>query len=276
MRAAKEAIEADAANMAAEAAAAAIPIDMVQRSFTDPEARMMKTVNGFYYAYNAQAAADEHSQVILTADVTQQAGDVGQFIPMIAAAKNSLTNAGIKGDPKVILADAGYCSEANLQQLSDLEVDAVIITGRIRLNEGVPDAPRGPIPKDATQRERTPRRMRTKSERADHARRKAIVEPVFWQTKPDRTRNIFDSRPRRCQRRMDAPCHLQQPEETRQRRGHRTVTKLLTPTRASSRHGSGSNTLSNEDPCVIVTPIRPQSSQAARIPTRDAGSDLRS
>ncbi len=45
------------------------------------------------------------------------------------------------------------------------------------------DAPRGRIPKDATQRERMARRMRTKSGRADYARRKAIVEPVFGQMK---------------------------------------------------------------------------------------------
>ena len=112
MRAAKEAIEQDAADKAAEKAAdkaeadganvtvvaeaatqaadAAIPRERAQRSFTDPESRMMKTTDGFHHAYNAQAVVDEHSQVIVTADVTQQAGDVGQLIPMIEAARRSL------------------------------------------------------------------------------------------------------------------------------------------------------------------------------------------
>ena len=205
MRAAKAAIEAEArqkaadeaagkakntggddavvGEAAAEAADAVTPTGKTQRSFTDPEARMMKTVDGFHYAYNAQAVVDEYSQVIVATDVTQQAGDVHQLIPMIDAAKGSLTDAGIGDDPTVVLADAGYCSEGNLQQLTDLGINAVVATGRIRHNERVPDAPRGRIPKDATQRERMARRMRTKSGRADYARRKAIVEPVFGQMK---------------------------------------------------------------------------------------------
>ncbi|MFV1971885.1 MAG: IS1182 family transposase [Acidimicrobiia bacterium] len=205
MRAAKEAIEAEARQKAAEkaadkaeadggddtavaeaaatAATRATPTDRTQRSFTDPEARMMKTVDGFHYAYNAQAVVDEHSQVIVTTDVTDQAGDVHQLVPMITAVTTSLTEAGIEDDPKMILADAGYCSEDNLQQLSDAKVNAVVATGKIRRNERVPDAPRGPIPKDATQRERMARKLRTKVGRVDYARRKAIVEPVFGQMK---------------------------------------------------------------------------------------------
>jgi transposase len=205
MRAAKEAIEADAAQKAAQkagdkaeadganetavaeaavsAAASATPREKEQRSFTDPEARMMKTVDGFHYAYNAQAVVDEYSQVIIATDVTQQAGDVQQLIPMIQAATTSLTDAGIEGDPKIVLADAGYCSQDNLQHLTNMEVNAVVATGKIRHNERVPDAPRGRIPNDATQRERMARRMRTKQGRVDYARRKAIVEPVFGQMK---------------------------------------------------------------------------------------------
>jgi hypothetical protein len=94
MRAAKEAIEAEArqkaaetagdkaeaggadetviAQAAAEAADAATPREKAQRSFTDPEARMMKTTDCFHYAYNAQAVVDEHSQVVVAAEVTQQ------------------------------------------------------------------------------------------------------------------------------------------------------------------------------------------------------------
>jgi transposase len=205
MRAAKEAIEAEAAQKAADkaagkaekngadesgiaeaaatAAAGATPADRAQRSFTDPEARMMKTTDGFHYAYNAQTVVDEHSQVILAAEVTDHAGDVAQLIPMIAAATENLGDAGIDAAPNMVLADAGYCSEDNLQKISDAEIDAVVATGRIRRNERVPDTPRGPIPKDATRRERMARRLRTKAGRADYARRKAIVEPVFGQIK---------------------------------------------------------------------------------------------
>jgi transposase len=205
LRTAKEAIEAEAADKAAvkaaekadkdgaddaavaeaaaTAAAGATPADRAQRSFTDPQARMMKTVDGFHYAYNAQAVVDEHSQVVLAANVTQQAGDVGQLLPMITAVTDNLADAGIDATPKVTLADAGYCSEDNLQKIADAKIDAVIATGRIRRSERVPDTPRGPIPKDATRRERMARKLRTKAGRVDYARRKAIVEPVFGQVK---------------------------------------------------------------------------------------------
>ncbi|MDF1597900.1 MAG: IS1182 family transposase [Acidimicrobiia bacterium] len=205
LRAAKEATEAEAADKAAKkaadkaekngadetaiseaaatAAGGATPADRTQRSFTDPESRMMKTTDGFHYAYNAQAVVDEYSQVVLAANVTDQAGDVQQLIPMIDATTDSLTDAGIETTLGVVLADAGYCSQDNLEHISDSKVNALIATGHIRRNEQVPDTPRGPIPKDATRRERMARRLRTKPGRADYARRKAIVEPAFGQMK---------------------------------------------------------------------------------------------
>ena len=203
MRAAKAAIEAEArekeaakaatkaaddggdeaaVTQAAEMAAArATPNPKTQRNFTDPESRMMKTTDGFHYAYNAQTVVDEASQVVLAAEVTQQATDIDQFFFMVGVTEGNLDAADIDDSPEVILADAGYCSEQNLQQIADAEINALVATGRIRGKERVPDAPRGRIPKHATQRERMARRLRTKAGRADYARRKAIVEPVFGQ-----------------------------------------------------------------------------------------------
>ena len=144
---------------------------------------MMKTTDGFHYAYNAQTVVDEGSQVVLAAEVTQQAADIDQLFFMIGVTEGNLDAADIDDSPEVILADAGYCSEANLQQIADAEINALVATGRIRGKERVSDAPRGRIPNNATQRERMARRLRTKAGRADYARRKAIVEPAFGQMK---------------------------------------------------------------------------------------------
>ena len=144
---------------------------------------MMKTTDGFHYAYNAQAVVDEASQVVLAAEVTQQAVDTDQLQFMIAVTEGNLDAADIDDSPQVVLADAGYCSEANLQQLADSETNALVATGRIRAKERVPKAPRGRIPANATQRERMARRLRTQAGRTDYARRKAIVEPAFGQMK---------------------------------------------------------------------------------------------
>ncbi|MGH9044208.1 MAG: IS1182 family transposase [Acidimicrobiales bacterium] len=205
LRAAKEALEEEARDKAARKAAEraaekgatddeasrartcatdkAVPDKKAQRNFTDPESRMMKTNDGFHYAYNAQAVVDEEAQVIIAHDVTNQAADVHQLFDMIHLSAQTLADAGIDEHPGVHLADAGYCSEDNLTRAAEEDTDVLIATGRIRRGERVPPTPRGPIPKDATQRERMARRLRTKKGRADYARRKAIVEPVFGQTK---------------------------------------------------------------------------------------------
>ena len=58
--------------------------------------------------YNCQAAADCVSQVIVAKDVTQQENDVQQLIPMLNQVEEQA------GDPpEVLLADAGYWSDAN-------------------------------------------------------------------------------------------------------------------------------------------------------------------
>jgi transposase len=172
------------ATAAGEAAAeSAEPEGRAQRNFTDPESRMMKTNDGFQYAFNAQAVVDEGAQVIIAQRVTNEAADDPQFMDMIDEADANLAAADIEDTFDLVLADAGYCSEDNLNAAQDAGVDVLIATGRIKRGEHVPPAPRGPIPKDATQRERMARRLRTKAGRADYARRKAIVEPVFGQMK---------------------------------------------------------------------------------------------
>ena len=204
MREAKAAIEAEAAERAAESAAdkarkaggsddeieqaaqaaaeSAEPRSKVQRSFTDRDARMMKTNHGFGYAYNAQAAADECSQVILASYVTQATSDVNQLLPMLQRINLVLAAAGL-GTPKRTLADAGYYSTSNIDDAADTGHDVLVATGRLKHHEQVPEAPKGRIPNNATSRERMARRLRTKTGRADYARRKAIIEPVFGQMK---------------------------------------------------------------------------------------------
>lgn len=144
---------------------------------------MMKTNHGFDYAFNAQAVVDEQSQVVLAAEVTQEAGDVDQLVPMTEKTEENLVGAGISGSPRTLLTDAGYCSEENLEAAEGLNPDVLCATGRQRHGEKFQKTPRGPIPKNATRREKMARRLRTKKGRADYARRKAIVEPVFGQVK---------------------------------------------------------------------------------------------
>ena len=216
LRAAKEALEAEAREKAeatardkaetagkseeevtaagVAAAGKAKPKPSAQRNFTDPESRMMKTNHGFDYAFNAQAVVDEQSQVVLAAEVTQEAGDVDQLVPMTERSEENLAEAGVSGSPKTLLVDAGYCSEENLEAAEGLNPDVLCATGRERHGEKFQKTPRGPVPKNATRREKMARRLRTKKGRADYARRKAIVEPVFGQIKEQRGFRRFSLR----------------------------------------------------------------------------------
>lgn len=206
LRAAKAQIEADAAESAAvtarekaeaagkpdeeveqdaaEAAGNAEPKPRTQRNFTDPEARIMKTNHGFAYAFNAQAVVDEDHQIVLAAQVAQQATDVQQFVPMMDETMGTLTAVGIAQTPAVVLADAGYCSEGNLEAADDLDAQVLIATGRQRHGESFPAAGVGDsVPDGASRREQMAHTLRTPEGHADYARRKAIVEPVFGQMK---------------------------------------------------------------------------------------------
>ncbi|MGH7734666.1 MAG: transposase, partial [Gemmatimonadales bacterium] len=67
---------------AIEAARVAPPATEPEANTTDPESRIMKTTAGWIQGFNAQAAVNEH-QVVVGADVTNEANDVGQLLPMI-------------------------------------------------------------------------------------------------------------------------------------------------------------------------------------------------
>jgi transposase len=181
IREAKAALEAEAREQAAEAGkdpAQATPAPKAQRNFTDPESKIQKTSDGFIQGYNAQAAVDAQAQIIVAQDVTPMAADVGELVPQVTAIGRTLQQR-----PTQVLADAGYCSEENLQQLERRGIDAYIATGRQSHGEWRAPAPRGRPPAGLTRRERMARKLRTLAGRAVYARRKAIVEPVFGQIK---------------------------------------------------------------------------------------------
>lgn len=65
---------------------------------TDPESRTMKTPSGYVQRYNAQAAVTQE-QIIVAAEVTQEANDVHQVHPMLLAVSQELEGAKVRGSP---------------------------------------------------------------------------------------------------------------------------------------------------------------------------------
>jgi len=159
------------------------PDDRAQRNFTDPDSRVMRdnSTKSFGQSYNCQAAVDDEAQVILAADVTQQANDKRQVEPMTHQVEENTGKL-----PQEVSADAGYFSESNVNYWAQTGIEGYVATRRTKHTEEPDSAPRGPIPKDATVRERMARKLRTKKGHAAYAKRKQTVEPVFGQIKEAR------------------------------------------------------------------------------------------
>lgn len=163
--------------------AEAVPDPKDQINFTDPESRIMKASNkGWDQCGNAQAVTNEH-QIILAADVTDQANDVRQTVPMVDQARANLDAAGVEEAITAALGDAGYYSESNATDLKQRGIEAYLATERLRHHEKVASAPRGRIPEGLSAKQRMARKLRTKPGRAMYAKRKGMIEPVFGQLK---------------------------------------------------------------------------------------------
>jgi transposase len=156
------------------------PTAKTQRNFTDPDSHLMQSGGTFLQGYNCQVAVDSDHQVIVAVGVSNQAPDVEHLEPMlqrIGATAGAL--------PDVLTTDAGYWSEDNAKTCADQGIDAYIATSR--LPHGKPPPPRrGPLPKDADEKTRMARKLRSKQGSAIYAQRKAIVEPVNGQIKEAR------------------------------------------------------------------------------------------
>jgi hypothetical protein len=67
--------------------------------------------------YNAQAASNEQ-QIVIAAEITNNSADFGQLGPMVDAVYRELHAAGVTGSPEVVVADAGYWHNDQMQRLA--------------------------------------------------------------------------------------------------------------------------------------------------------------
>jgi transposase len=163
--------------------AEAVPDPKDQINFTDPESRIMRASNkGWDQCGNAQAVTNGH-RIILAADVTDQANDARQLVPMVDQTRANLDAAGVTGVIRAALGDAGYYSETNAAALETRGIEAYLATERLKHHEKIAAAPRGRIPKGLSAKQRMARTLRTKVGRSMYAKRKGMIEPIFGQLK---------------------------------------------------------------------------------------------
>ena len=131
---------------------------------------------------------DATAQVIVAAEITQQANDSRQLLPML---EQVAANMGRK--PDAVSADAGYWSEANATHETVAGIDLHIATGRMKHDQTMTTAS-GPPPESATPKQAMQHKLRTEAGHAVYKMRKAIVEPVFGQIKEQRGFRRFSFR----------------------------------------------------------------------------------
>jgi ribosomal protein L36 len=143
------------------------PKPEAQESFTDTDSRVMKRAGGgFDYSYNAFAAVDDQAHIIVAAELTNNAADSGQLKPLLEAVKDSTGEL-----PAQLLADAGFRSEAQFEQLADSPVELIVALGR----EG-----KEQLAIDSAEYPRTAQmaaKLQTDEARAAYRRRKWLSEP---------------------------------------------------------------------------------------------------
>lgn len=148
-----------------------VPKDNAQESFTDTDSRIMKRAGGGYdYSYNAHTAVDEAAQIVVAAELTNNAADSDRLPVLLAAVKANLGQ-----DAGRVLADAGFRSEAVFEQLKDSPSELIVALGREGKQVVAIDAEQYPHTAAMDAKLKTPRGQ------AAYRKRKWIVEaPNGW------------------------------------------------------------------------------------------------
>jgi transposase InsO family protein len=150
-----------------------------QINLTDEESRIMPVSSGgFDQCYNSQAAVDIDTMLIVQTNVVQEPNDKQQVVPMLAQLTALPDELGKLG---ALLADTGYCSEANVNACCEHGVEPLIAGAREPHHQEPLErfAEPPPLALDASPLEAMRHRLKTKAGKALYARRKCTVEPVF-------------------------------------------------------------------------------------------------
>jgi hypothetical protein len=144
---------------------------------------MRQSGGQFVQGYNAQAAVDTASQVIVAAELTNRAADV---VHLRAMADQVEANTGRR--PGGLLADAGYFHSEVIEELQARGLEVLIppdkLPHRLRRQGSSPPAP--PPPADAPLADRMRYRLQQPEVLQRYREREQSVEPVFGQIKEGR------------------------------------------------------------------------------------------
>ncbi len=158
---------------------------------TDRDSRNVKTPRGYLQGYNAQAVCNEQ-QIVIAAEITGDSADFGHLQPMISAAQRELHAASVTEPLEVVVADAGYWHQVQMDELAMRDITVLIPPDAGKRTDTRPGWDGG---RYAFMR----RVLGTDIGAALYAKRQELIEPVFANTK-------FNRRIDRFQRRGRAAC----------------------------------------------------------------------
>ena len=150
-----------------------------QINLTDEDSRIMPVSGGgFEQAYNAQAAVDAATMLVVATGLTQAPNDKEQIEPMLATLQVQST---ALGKVQCLIADTGYSSQKNIRACEAAHIEPLIAVAKDehhphwRQRHSEPE----PLPEGASPMQAMAHRLKTKAGRAAYALRKQTVEPVF-------------------------------------------------------------------------------------------------
>ena len=149
-----------------------------QYNFTDPDSRIMKASQGggFEQSYNAQAAVDQASFLIVATSLSNHPNDKAEAEPTLEALSPTL------GTPEAAALDNGFWSEKNLAALAERGIESYIATGREPHHQSWQErfaAEPEPPPENASPLVYMAYKLRTEIGKAIYGLRKCTVEPVI-------------------------------------------------------------------------------------------------
>ena len=153
--------------------------DSDQINLTDEGSRIMPVAGGgFEQCYNAQAAVDAPTMLVVATTVTQAPNDKQQVQPMIEVLQEQAPKL---GEVETLIADTGFCSEKNILACEEANMEPLIAVARQdhhpHWSERFTEPP--PLKADATPMQAMTHRLTTLAGKAAYALRKQTVEPVF-------------------------------------------------------------------------------------------------
>ena len=148
-------------------------------SLTDPEARFLRTRQGYELGYTGEIAVSE-DHFIVAQRVTQNKTDNTSLLPMVEEVERQC-----RERPRRVLADSGFYSNANVEQLEQRGIDGYVpdsnLASELRGQRRAEEIDRQPVVDAGLHRMR--QKLRTAAGRRQYQRRKQLVEPMIGSLK---------------------------------------------------------------------------------------------